>query len=267
MNEFTYSDNIPTDDMGCLYGFSLFETFLVNKNGSVFLLGEHIDRIYNSMNFFNFDINMTKGEFELVILRYIESNQVKDKVLRVSVTYGNKSKGIRPSTLITCRDNPYNNEACLKGYKLTVSKYKKNENSPIIQHKTANYLENFLANQNAVHEGFDDAVFLNTKNKITETTRSNIFFISKGTLHTPNIECGILPGIIRGWIIEKAASLGIKCRQGRYPLKMLLESDEIFIANSVMGIMPVYCVDNYIISSILPGKITSLFISEYQNVI
>ena len=258
--------HIPVDDMGHLYGFGLFETFLVNKNSSVLLLDRHIDRLFKSISFFDFDIDIKKDEFEFMLLKHIENNRIKDKVLRVSITYGNKYKNIKPSMRINLRDNPYiSKEIYSKGFKLTVSKYKKNESSPIISHKTANYMENYLACQHAVQNGFDDTIFLNTKNKITETTKSNIFFISNGIIYTPDIRCGILPGIIRDWIIEKSEGMGIKCQQGKYTIKMLMESDEIFVTNSVMGIMPVYCVEDYVMTGGLPGKITNLFLTEYQK--
>ena len=59
--------------------------------------------------------------------------------------------------------------------------------------------------------------------------------------------------------------MGIKCHQGKYTIKMLMESDEIFVTNSVMGIMPVYCVEDYVMTGGLPGKMTDLFLTEYQK--
>jgi len=261
-----FCSNITTEDMGFLYGFSLFETFLINKNSSVLLIDKHLKRLFNSIKFFNFDIDIKKDEFEFMLIKYINDNYIKNKVMRVSVTCGNKLKNIKPSVIINLRDNPYaSNEVYLRGLKLTISECKRNESSHIVRHKTANYLENYLAWQQASQNGFDDAIFLNMKNYITETTKSNFFIVKDEILYTPDNECGILPGIIREWVIEKSKDMGIKCVKGNYVTKMLTESDEVFVTNSVIGIIPVCCIENYFNKDVLPGKITNLFSTEYQK--
>ena len=265
MDDFLIAQNIPVDDMGFLYGFNLFETFLISQNSSVFLLDKHLDRMYASMDFFDFNFSIEKEELKSALLKYIHSNLIKNKVLRVSVSCGNKLKDIKSSLALSLRDNPIKSrELPLRQYKLCISKLIKNETSIIARHKTANYLENYLESVRASKAGFDDALFLNTQSHIAETTRCNIFFVSAGVLFTPDVSCGILPGIIRDWVIELVAGMGIQCVQGSFDVEMLARADEIFVTNSVVGIMPVYGVqDMYVNTS--DGHITKMLMNEYRN--
>lgn len=265
MNGSLYNQGVSAEDFGVQFGFSLFETFLVRNDCSVFLLDRHIDRLFQSMSYFNFDINMDKAKFQQLIVSHIEYNDLNGKVLRVTVTYGNKKKGIDSAILFSSRGNPYNNEVHKSGLKLMVADFKRNETSPVVMHKTGNYLENYTANNNALSKGYDDALFLNSKNEITETARSNIFFVSQGILHTPDSGCGLLPGIIRGWIIEKSGQLGINCKPGHYALESLLNADEIFVTNSIMGIVPVTNIEGRPIKYPASGSVTGMLIKEFQT--
>lgn len=266
MNELIKSQSISTDDIGFLYGFSLFETMLVNNKGCAILLEKHIDRLLASMKYFGFNQQIIKNELLNTISNKIKNDNIKNKILRITISNGNAAKGIMSSIALSFRDNPYDISLSKQiGFKLSISDYKKNEVSMIVQHKTANYLENFLQAQLASTKGFDDALFLNTALNVAETTKSNVFFVSSGSVFTPNVDCGILPGITRSWIIEKLADYKVECQQGKYPLDILQRADEVFVTNSVFGIMPVYEVGNIAINQGSTGEITAMLMQTYRN--
>lgn len=260
------NNNVSSEDMGLLYGFGLFETFLVSSNGCVFLMDKHIDRIFASMKNIGFAITMSKNDFKQLIYNYIKNKSIFGKILRVTVTYGHPDKKIKPSVIITSRQNPYDFKTYNNGINLTVSNCKKDSNSFLIRHKTCNYLENLLEAKQAKNAGFDDSIFLNTDNEITETTKSNIFFVRKGKLYTPDTDCGLLPGIIRKWVIKKSKELKVTLNQGHYPLDYLFDSDEVFLTNSVMGIMPVKYINNELILQTRNDyRLTYVFTREYYK--
>ena len=262
---FSYRRDVDAEDLGVQFGFSIFETFLVGSGCRIFLLERHADRLFRSLKHFNIALAADKDEFRQSAENYARASASEGKVLRVTVTAGSKHKGIEPAVLFSQRDNPYGDESYKRGLSLTLADFRRNETSPLVMHKTGNYLENYAAYSAASAKGYDDALFLNSKNEITETTKSNIFFVSQGVLHTPETGCGLLPGIIRGWVIEKAASLGISCAEGRYTLEELLGSDEVFATNSVMGIMPVACVNGH--KKPMPGEnsVTGALMKLYEG--
>jgi branched-subunit amino acid aminotransferase/4-amino-4-deoxychorismate lyase len=113
--------------------------------------------------------------------------------------------------------------------------------------------------------GSDEVLFLDTQNHLSEGATSNIFFIKDGIIYTPTKECGILEGIIRNKLIElieKNKHLVIK--KGFYSLKELLSADEVFLTNSIMGIMPVSKI-NHTTYNMKKFYITDLLIDEFNR--
>lgn len=258
-------NTVYTDDFGFLHGFSLFETFLVNRHGGVFLLDNHIDRLFNSMNRFDFKIGFTKEDFKGFVLDYIKDNGIVNRIMRVTVSYGNSLKGINSQVHINLREYCLTPDDYKKGYRLKVSDVRKSEYSYVIRHKTANYIENYLIAQKALKDGFQDAILLNSKENITETTRCNLFFVKGGIIYTPAVKCGLLPGIIRDWVIEKAKDSKIQVLEGEYHIHDLLEADEVFVTNSVIGIMGVYGIEDKTFKQRCKKSITNLLQDGYMG--
>ena len=256
MTEAIVRNVISEDDFSFLYGFSIFETFLINKKSKVFLLEKHVERLYNSILFFKLEISYNREELFSFILNQIEAEHLCDCILRVTVSAGNKIKGIKPEFYFTTRENPYTLEKFSIGSKIKVSETKKSESSILLKHKTSNYLENYYILLNAIQDGFDDAILLNSLHFITETTKCNLFFVKENILYTPDLSGGVLPGIIRSFIIDLAKKKHIICQEGFYTVDDLYHSDEIFITNSVIGIRHVAVIEEKIINNGLEGNIT-----------
>lgn len=258
---------VTSEDMGFLYGFSLFETFYVNKNSKVFLLEKHIDRLLNSLLYFNIQISFSKEEFINFICKYIKENKLSNNILRLTVSAGNKQKGIAPEIHFSVRSNPYTTELIDAGCKLQISNVRKSESSILLKHKTSNYLENYYLLQKAINNNFDDCLLLNSLSKITETTKCNIFFVKNKVLHTPDIEAGVLPGIIRNWVMKTSKQFQISSEEGFYNIENLYLADEIFITNSALGIMHVKTIEAQLINNGEAGEMTTLFKKELYRLI
>ncbi len=123
--------------------------------------------------------------------------------------------------------------------KACVNSFKRSSESPVLSIKSMNYLENVLARRGANASGFDETLFLNERDEITEGSASNIFWIKDGVLHTPSIDCGILPGVTRGIILNYASELGLQAEEGHYFLRDLIDADFAFFTNSIIGSLPV----------------------------
>ncbi len=88
----------------------------------------------------------------------------------------------------------------------------------------------------------DDAVLLNVRGEVVETSRANIFFVKGRELMTPGLTCGCLNGITRRIMIGLARQNGLTCRSVKLAAEDLFSMDEIFVTNSLLGIMPVNAV-------------------------
>ncbi len=109
-----------------------------------------------------------------------------------------------------------------------------------MRHKTTNYLECLMARTKARSAGYDEALFLNEHDNLTEGSISNLFLVNHdGALVTPPVDAGLLPGITRAFVQELALKLGIKSSEKNISLERLDNFCEAFITNSLMEIMPV----------------------------
>ena len=112
---------------------------------------------------------------------------------------------------------------------------KRNAESKLIRHKTFNYLENIIGRREAIEKGYDEGLFLNTNDDLTEATSSNLFWVRGRDLFTPATESGILPGITREVLLETAEKMGYKLNTRKFDLSYLLNSDFAFLTNSLIG--------------------------------
>lgn len=236
-------ETIDKYDLAFLYGFGLFETFLVNDFGEVFLLDKHIERMFTSADNFKIILSFTKEEATEQILQFINSNNLRNIILRITLSAGNIDLNISSKLMFTIRQNPYTSDKILAGTNIMIGNVLRNETSNLVKHKTTNYLENFLLLQEAIAKGFDDLIFINTKKQVAETTKANIFFVENNILCTPSLDTGILPGIMREWTINTAKKNGIAVKESGFTLKELIKADEIFLTNSVFGLMNVKKID------------------------
>lgn len=117
--------------------------------------------------------------------------------------------------------------------------------SPLLQIKSTNYLDNIIARREAVEKGYDEALFVNERDEITEGSASNIFWYKDGVMFTPSLECGLLPGITRNILLDIVPEIGLEVREGRYFLTDIINSEFAFLTNSIIGSALISRVDHY----------------------
>lgn len=223
MRKIIYEEgNLILDD-GITFGRGVFETILIYNNRLI-LLDYHLDRLNNSIAKMKIGDRITMEEIITLVskidLRY-------NIVLKILVT--------RSNIILSTRNIPYTKEDYISGFKIKLSSVIRNSTSMLTYLKSINYIENIIENEKAKSEGYNEVIFLNENNLLTEGSTSNIFIVKDNIIYTPEIKSGILPGVIRRWVLENFNVI-----ESKIPLNMLLEADEIFITNSVIGIMRVY---------------------------
>jgi len=242
-------------DQGLLYGFSLFETMLV-KQGRVIMLQQHLQRLTGSAASMGITIGADRDLLAENSIAAVESADVTDGVLRLTVTAGSADSWMGLILFSVQKGIPYPPERYDQGFSLLTLGYPRNEKSPLIRHKSANYMENILGRREALQLGYDEGLFLNSLGNVAEGTVSNIFAVQKGELITPPLEAGLLPGTVRQLVIELAPLMGYQCREEDITTKDIKRADECFLTNSLLGIMPATSLDGKDIGSGLPGWVT-----------
>jgi len=231
-------------DWGFQAGIGAFETIAIYKRRPLFLY-EHIKRLNDALMFFNIKKTISPSD----LFNYISKTKEETYALKIMVSEKN--------TIIKKRANPYLKSPLYnKGATLKYSSVLKNETSPLTYHKSLAYSQNILEKQKATKEGILDFIFCNTKGYITEGSTCNIFFIKDKKIFSPSIESGLLPGIIRSYVISK-----YKVEELLISKDFIENTDECFVTNSLMGIMPVRALEKKIFSK---TKETSSIMRDYE---
>jgi len=226
-------------DEGYSFGLGLFETILLYKGKPVFL-DEHLVRINKAI--IDLGLNIDKLEKDEVF-QYLNKNKntLEYDVLKIVLSEKNR--------LFLKREYTYTEKDYQKGFSLNISKVRRNENSIFTFHKTLNYGDNILEKRKSKKLGYDEPIFLNSKNQITEGATSNIFVVVEDKIYTPKLSCGLLNGIVRQYIISNYDVI-----EKEIDIEFLNNADEIFLTNSLFGIMPVNNLEKKVFKSQKLGK-------------
>lgn len=250
-------------DTGLLYGYGVFETARAYK-GFVFKLENHLNRLYRSIKIARIKSKLNKSEIRNIIFKLIRLNRLKDAYIKIIVTGGRAQPGLPfsfstdPSIIVYALPyNPPPGRFFTQGLKVMVSDNRYSEESGLAGHKTLNYMHNLLCRREAIQKGYDDALLINSKGFIGESTNSNIMLAKDGEILTPGIKNGILPGVTRNEVMSLASGfLKMKVKEADIKPRDLYRSEEVFLTNSLSGIMPVAQVGRRRIGKTVPGPVT-----------
>lgn len=237
-------ENINLDE-GIIFGRGAFETILI-KEEPIFLK-EHINRLNKAICILKIGESVDGEE----IFNKIKEAKIKNKALKILVTEKN--------IILLEREITYKKEDYNSGFKLKLSNVIRNSTSTLTYVKSINYIENLIENQKAKEKGYNEVIFLNENGFVTEGSTSNIFMVKDNVIYTPKVQCGLLEGILRSFVISN-----FKVVEKEITLSELLESDEVFITNSLIGIMHVVSVEK---NSYIKNNVTKKIILKYKKYI
>lgn len=126
-----------------------------------------------------------------------------------------------------------------QGLSLVPSTVRRDPSSPLAPLKTTSRADFVFARLEARAAGADDALFLTIDGHLSEATTSNLFLVRGDRLATPSLDCAILAGTTRSWILAWGARVGLHVAEERLVVGDLEAADEAFLSSSVAGILPV----------------------------
>jgi branched-chain amino acid aminotransferase len=150
-----------------------------------------------------------------------------------------------------------------RGLHLIASAVRRDPANPLATLKTTSRADYVFARLEARRAGADDALFLTIDDHLSEGTTANLFLVrpasaEPGTpeLATPSLDCAILPGTTRSWLLAWGERIGLRVLEGRLTRGDLAAADEAFLSSSVAGILPVTRFDGNPIGDGSPGPLT-----------
>ncbi len=147
------------------------------------------------------------------------------------------------------------------GISLVVCGVRRDPASPLVGVKTTSRAEYVYARLEARRRGADEALFLTVAGHLSEATSANLFVVRTTAdgvteLVTPSLDCGVLPGTTRSWLLGWAGTVGLRPVEGLLTPDDLAAADEAFLCSSVAGIVPVVRFEDRPIGDGRPGRWT-----------
>jgi len=255
--------SISVFDHGLLYGDGVFEGIRA-YNGRVFMLPEHIARLYRSARAIDLAIPLTPAAMVRAVLRTCRANRTANGYIRLIVTRGVGSLGLNPYTcrrpqviIIAATIQLYPPRLYRQGLAvITAGTIRNHTESLSPQIKSLNYLNNILAKIEALNAGCGEALLLNPQGFVAEATGDNIFVVQGRRLTTPPPWCGTLEGITRNVVMRLATEAGYEVREGVLTRYDLYTADEVFLTGTAAEVIPVVRIDHRTIGSGKPGPVT-----------
>ena len=258
-------------DRGLLYGYGFFET-MRSYGGRVFCIDRHLSRLMRSAGMLGIGAALDASGLERAVYDTVSANELTDARIRLTVTAGEGERSLslpavgELTTMVVAEDlvlpPP---QAYDRGIRAAIVGASRNSRSPMSGLKSVGYLESLLARSQAAAAGAEEAVMLNERGLVAECSTSNLFIVASGRLLTPPVESGILPGITRDVVLELASSMGIEASECEVAVADLYVSEEAFITNSVIEILPIVEVDKKPIGPGKPGAVTARLSRAYKE--
>jgi len=249
------------------YGVGVFEgirAYPTSQGGAVFRLKEHIERLFTSAKFYHMPIPYSPTEVEQAVVDVTAANDVLPAYIRPLVYRGEPALGVKnlkgkvSLAIAAIPAKKYLGEASDSGVRAKISPFRKphSDSLPSFAKASGNYLSSYLAGADATHDGYDEAILLDSNGYLSEGTGENIFLVRKGKLYTPGLESDILLGITRDTVLQIATDLGYPVVEKLVSVNELMSADEAFFTGTYAEIAPIKEVGHYTIGTETPGPIT-----------
>jgi branched-chain amino acid aminotransferase len=247
-------------ERGLTLGDGVFETMLATR-AKLFRSSEHLDRLAQGASLLAIDLPPAE-HLLAAALDTLSANSLSEAVVRLTVSRGpDPGRGLDvhadvPPTIIV-RVSPYEpRPADQSGLSAVFSSIRRNESSPLSRVKCLSYADNVLARLEARRRGADESILLNTSGEVCCASAANLFVLKGGTLTTPPVESGALPGVTRRCVLELAAARGLAVREAPVLPEDLWAADEAFLTNTVIGVVSLTSVEGRPIGAGRPGDMT-----------
>lgn len=267
-----HNAKISVYDHGFLYGDGVFEGIRV-YDGNVFMLEEHLERLYNSAKSIMLSIPYTMEQMIDIIVETIKKNKLENAYIRLVVSRGVGNLGLDPRSCKTPNVIVIAEELTLfpkelyeNGLEIVTVATRRNRPdvlSPKV--KSLNYLNNILVKIEASLAGVSEALMLNNEGYVAEGSADNVFIVKGNTIKTPPGYIGALEGITRNAIMTIADDLGYEVKEEPFTRHDVYVADEVFLTGTAAEVIAVVKVDGRVIGTGKPGKETNKLLEAFRK--
>lgn len=261
------------------YGCGAFEgvrAYQTAKGTAIFRLQEHTQRLFNSAKILRMKIPFTPEQVNEAQKGVMRANQLESGYLRPLTWIGSEKLGVSPkgNTIhLMVAAWPWGaylgEEGMKRGIRVKTSSYSRHHvNITMTQAKAvSNYSNSILANMEALDDGYDEALLLDTSGFVSEGAGENVFIIKDGVVYTPDLSAGALNGITRNTVLHICEDLGIKLVQKRITRDECYIADEMFFTGTAAEVTPIRELDRIEIGAGQRGPVTEKIQSAFFDIV
>jgi len=253
------------------YGSAVFEGERV-YDGEIFKLTEHSQRLHESAKGLDFEIPYSVVEIDQASRDVVRANRLVDGYVRPLAWRGSEQMGVaaqatKINLAIAAWDwgSYFDPAARTKGLRLKIAHYRRPDprTAPAKSKAAGLYMICTIEKHRAEREGYADALMLDWRGQIAESTGANIFFVKDGVLHTPLPDC-FLDGITRRTVIGLAKQRGLKVIERPIMPEEMADFSECFITGTAAEVTPVSAIGPYRFTI---GDITRNLMDDYSALV
>ncbi len=256
---------------GLHYASAVFEGERM-YGGEIFELTAHTERLFKSAEILDFEIPFTVAQIDQACKDTCAKNGLSDAYVRPIAWRGSEMIGVSAQNTkihvaIAVWDWPsyFSPAEKAKGIRMCWAKYKRPspETEPVHAKAAGLYMICTISKHAAEKDGYTDAMMLDYRGYVAESTGSNVFFVRDGVIHTPLPDC-FLNGITRQSLIKLARKQGFEVIERHILPDELSTFTECFVTGSAAEVTPVSQIGEY---TFTPGNISLSLSDDYAKMV
>ncbi|AMP06946.1 branched-chain amino acid transaminase [Collimonas pratensis] len=260
------------------YGMAVFEgvrAYKTDQGPAIFRLKEHTQRLLNSAKIFQMQVPYDLQTLIDAQVAVVRENQLESCYMRPLIWIGSEKLGIaaKGNTVhVAIAAWPWGaylgEDGLAKGIRVKTSSFSRHHvNVSLVRAKASGYyINSILANQEALTDGYDEALLLDTDGYVSEGSGENVFIVKNGKIYTPDL-ASCLDGITRDAVLTMARDSGIEVIEKRITRDEMYCADEAFFTGTAAEITPIRELDNRSIGEGKRGPITEKIQSLFFEVV
>ncbi|MDE0411759.1 MAG: branched-chain amino acid transaminase [Gammaproteobacteria bacterium] len=261
------------------YGAGVFEgvrAYETDQGTAIFRLEDHTNRLFNSAKIIGMPIPFSPQQINQAQLDTVSKNSVQSGYIRPMCFYGAEGMGLRADNLeVHCIvaawgwGSYFGQEKMKNGIRVKTSSYSRHHvNIAMCKAKlNGNYVNSMMALNEALTDGYDEALLLDVDGFVAEGSGENVFIVKEGKLYSPELT-SVLDGITRKTVIELAKSVDVPLIEKRITRDEVYTADEAFFTGTAAEITPIRELDNRVIGEEgMPGPVTKTLQTMYFELV
>ncbi|MGB5278395.1 MAG: branched-chain amino acid transaminase [Gammaproteobacteria bacterium] len=260
------------------YGMGVFEgvrAYKAEQGTAIFRLQAHTDRLFDSAQIMMMDIPFDKDTINEAQRAAVRENKLETAYIRPMCFYGAEGMGLRADNLkvhvivAAWEWGAYLGQENLEtGIRIKTSSFTRHHVNISMCKAKANghYINSMLALNEALSDGYDEAMLLDAEGYVAEGSGENIFVVHDNIIYTPDLTSA-LNGITRNTIFKLANDAGYEVREKRITRDEVYIADEVFFTGTAAEVTPIREVDNRTIGNGSRGPVTEKLQTLYFDVV